>query len=287
MWWKWGGRRRPGSSRAAGSCATWASPENSALKFRAGRSRQARRCRLIVRTTPEKIHSKTALPTRFRSRALMPLRWDHGRLTGGTLGSRLTGRAAATLTNGRPRCSATVPPAELDLVDDEGIDALVADRGRGVPEEHHRLHVRFREVRDRRAARPSSWPSSSFRARREPGGKSSRPIWRNSQARRPDRLLEVGDLEVDHFMAPRLEPPPQGRERIVVSRRGKTQDADTTHGSSSLVTFVLVPFIFDSGTRPCDRDCVGLNRMILTWKFDLLCFHVLGFCFFVRFRHKR
>ena len=70
------------------------------------------------------------------------------------------------------------------------------------------------------------------------------------QARRPDRRLEVGHLEVDHFMAPRLEPPPQGRERIEVSRRGETQDADTTHGSSSLVTFVLVPFIFDSGNSP-------------------------------------
>ena len=33
-------------------------------------------------------------------------------------------------------------------------------------------------------------------------------------------------------MAPRLEPPPQGRERIEVPRRGETQDADATHGSS-------------------------------------------------------
>src|SRR5262249_56176702 len=52
------------------------------------------------------------------------------------------------------------------------------------------------------------------------------------QARRPDRPLEVGDLEVDHFMAPCLEPPPQGRERVEVTRRGETQDADTTPGSS-------------------------------------------------------
>jgi hypothetical protein len=27
----------------------------------------------------------------------------------------------------------------LDLIDDEGVDTLVADHGRGVPEEHHRL----------------------------------------------------------------------------------------------------------------------------------------------------
>src|SRR5262249_25477526 len=46
------------------------------------------------------------------------------------------------------------------------------------------------------------------------------------QARRADRPLEVGDLEEDHVVAPRSEPPPQGRERIVVTRRGATQDAD-------------------------------------------------------------
>ena len=51
------------------------------------------------------------------------------------------------------------------------------------------------------------------------------------EARRPDRPLKVGDLEVDHLMAPRLEPPTQGREWIVVPRRGETQDADTTPGS--------------------------------------------------------
>src|SRR5262249_17691949 len=39
-------------------------------------------------------------------------------------------------------------------------------------------------------------------------------------------------LEVDHFVAPCLEPPPQGRERIVVTRRGEAQDADTTPGSA-------------------------------------------------------
>ena len=50
------------------------------------------------------------------------------------------------------------------------------------------------------------------------------------QARRPDGPLEVADLEVDHFMAPGLQPPPQGRERVVVTRRGEAQDTDTSHG---------------------------------------------------------
>src|SRR5262249_37944467 len=54
------------------------------------------------------------------------------------------------------------------------------------------------------------------------------------QSRRTDRALDVGDLEVDHFVAPRLEPPSQGRERIEVTRRGETQDANTTLGSALL-----------------------------------------------------
>src|SRR5262249_44457055 len=73
------------------------------------------------------------------------------------------------------------------------------------------------------------------------------------QARRPDRPLEVGDLEVDHFMAPRLEPPPQGRERIVVTRRGETQDADTTHGSA------LRPW---QPLCPCDRTAPHELRFV-------------------------
>src|SRR5262249_44892019 len=111
VWWKWGGRGRAGNSRAAGRCAVWAGPENIPLKPRIAGSPHARRCWLIVPTTPEKIHSLALLPTQFRSWAQRPTRWDHGRVTGETLASRLTGRAAATLTNGSLRCSATVPPA--------------------------------------------------------------------------------------------------------------------------------------------------------------------------------
>ena len=122
------------------------------------------------------------------------------------------------------------PARHLDLVDDEGIDALVADRGRGVPEEHHRLPS------DSAKRAPQGGEALELtellipRAERA-GGEVLPADLAELQARRPDRPLEVGDLEVDHFMAPRLEPPPQGRERIVVTRRGETQDADAMHGS--------------------------------------------------------
>src|SRR5215831_13539725 len=123
------------------------------------------------------------------------------------------------------------PAGHLDLVDDEGVDALVADRGRGVPEEHPRLPFD--------AAKPAPQSGEALelanflipraeRARREVFPADLPEL----QARRPDRPLEVGDLEVDHFMAPRLEPPPQGRERIVMTRRRETQDADSMPASS-------------------------------------------------------
>src|SRR5262249_53915515 len=84
------------------------------------------------------------------------------------------------------------------------------------------------------------------------------------QARRPDRPLEVGDLEVDHFMAPRLEPPPQGRERIVVTRRGETQDADTTHGSALRSWQPLCPC---SRTAPHElrfvHACLSFSRLFV------------------------
>ena len=138
---------------------------------------------------------------------------------------------------------------ELDLVDDEGIDSLIADRGRGVPEEHHRLH--FDSAKHGAQGGEAIELAELLISRAEGAqGEIIAADLPEPQACRPDRLLEVGHLEVDDFMAPRLEPPPQCRERIEVSRRGKTQDADTTHGSSSLVIFVLVPFIFDSWYSP-------------------------------------
>ena len=122
------------------------------------------------------------------------------------------------------------PARHLDLVDDEGIDALVADRGRGVPEEHHRLPF------DSAKPAPQGGEALELTELLIPRGSRRGEIFpadlAELQARRPDRPLEVGDLEVDHLMAPRLEPPPQGRERIEVTRRGETQDADPTDGSS-------------------------------------------------------
>jgi hypothetical protein len=123
------------------------------------------------------------------------------------------------------------PARHLDLINDEGIDARVADRGRSVPEEHHRL------LSDSAQRAPHGGealePAELLIPRPEGAEGEVLPAdLAELQARRPDRSLEVGDLEVDHFMAPWLEPPPQGRERIVVARRRITQDADPTPGSS-------------------------------------------------------
>src|SRR5262249_51660098 len=52
------------------------------------------------------------------------------------------------------------------------------------------------------------------------------------QSRCPDRPFQIGNLEVDHLMASRLEAPSKSGERIVVARRRETQDADPTSGSS-------------------------------------------------------
>src|SRR5262249_44264361 len=123
------------------------------------------------------------------------------------------------------------PARHLDLIDDEGVDALVADRGRGVPEEHHSLPFD--------AAKPAPQGSEALQLAdfliphaERAGGEVFPADLPELQAGRPDRPLEVGDLEVDYFMAPQLEAPPQGRERIVVARRRETQDADSMPGSS-------------------------------------------------------
>ena len=72
------------------------------------------------------------------------------------------------------------PARHLDLINDEGIDARVADRGRSVPEEHHRL------LSDSAKAAPHGGEALEpaellIPPRRAPRGKSSRPIWRNSR----------------------------------------------------------------------------------------------------------
>jgi hypothetical protein len=118
----------------------------------------------------------------------------------------------------------------LNLIDDEGIDALVADRGRGVPEEHHRFPFD--------PAKPAPQGGVALELGEFLVPSAERAGWEvfpadlaELQSRRPDRPLEVGDLEVDHFMAPRLEPPAQCRERVIVSGRGETQDTDSAHRS--------------------------------------------------------
>src|SRR5262249_17512668 len=99
------------------------------------------------------------------------------------------------------------PTRRLDLIDDEGIHTLIADCGRGVPEEHYRLQSD--------PAKPAPQGSEALeltdllipRAERAEGKVFPADL-AEPQARRPDRRLEVGHLEVDHFMAPSLEPPP-------------------------------------------------------------------------------
>ena len=139
MWWKWGGRRRPGSSRAAGSCATWASPENSAVEA-PGRGQPPGPALPVDRPQdPREDPLEDAFPTRFRSRAPTPVavgpREDDGRDAGVEV-DRQGGRDA---DERQAQVFGHGPARHLDLIDEEGVDALVADRGRGVPEEHHRL----------------------------------------------------------------------------------------------------------------------------------------------------
>ena len=119
------------------------------------------------------------------------------------------------------------PARRLDLIDNEGIDALIADRGRGVPEEHLRLPLDSANPAPQRGE-ALELATSSSRAERAEGEVLPADL-AELQPRGPDRPLEVGDLEVDHVMASRLQPPPQGRERIEVARRGETQDAYSTH----------------------------------------------------------
>src|SRR5262249_27242029 len=93
------------------------------------------------------------------------------------------------------------PTRHLDLVDDEGVDALVADRGRGVPEEHHGLPF------DAANAAPEGGEALELADFLVPRAeRAEREVLLADlvelQARRPDRGLEVGDLEVDHLMAP-------------------------------------------------------------------------------------
>src|SRR5215470_5683577 len=92
------------------------------------------------------------------------------------------------------------PTRRLDLIDHEGIDALIADRGRRVPQDHLRL------LHD--SANPASQRGESFElaaffvARAE---RTEREVvltdLAEPQPSGPDGRLQVGHLEVDHLVA--------------------------------------------------------------------------------------
>jgi hypothetical protein len=125
------------------------------------------------------------------------------------------------------------PARHLNLIDEEGLDALVADRVRGVSEYHLRLPF-DPSYSDPDGSEPLELMDLLIPCTERAGGKVLPTDLAEFEARRPDRPLEVGDLEVDHLMAPRLEPPPQGRDRIEVARRGEAQDTNAAHKSMLL-----------------------------------------------------
>src|SRR5262245_9786611 len=131
------------------------------------------------------------------------------------------------------------PARLLDLIDDEGIDAFIADRGRRVAQHHLRLGDH--------SANPVTQGGESFelaaflvaRAERAQGEVVLTDLAK-PQPSGPDGRLQVGHLEVDHVVASRLQSPAQRGERIVVARRGETQDAySTVHDDSP---FSIVPW---------------------------------------------
>src|SRR5262249_46163266 len=123
----------------------------------------------------------------------------------------------------------------LDLIDDEGIDALVTDRGRRVSQDHLRLGDH--------SANPAAQRGKSFElaaflvaGAERAEGEIVLANLAEPQPSGPDGRLQVGHLEVDHVVASRLQSPAQRGERIVVARRGETQDAySTIHDDSSLL----------------------------------------------------
>ena len=93
------------------------------------------------------------------------------------------------------------PSSHLDLVDDETIDALSADRRRSISKEHLRLS--YDPGKSASQGGKSLELTELFIPRSDrAGGKFLLADLAKLQARRPYRPLEVGDLEIDHFMAP-------------------------------------------------------------------------------------
>src|SRR5262249_53689912 len=137
------------------------------------------------------------------------------------------------------------PTRRLDLIDNEGIDALIADRGRRVPQDHLRLH---HDSANPAAQRGESFELAAFlvaRAERAEGEVVLADL-AEPQPSGPDRRLQVGHLEVDHVVASRLQSPAQRGQRIEVARRGETQDTySTVHDDSSLLDWSVERDAYD------------------------------------------
>src|SRR5262245_46375532 len=98
------------------------------------------------------------------------------------------------------------PTRLLDLIDDEGMDAFIADRGRRVPEDHLRLHHHSANTA---AERGESFKLAAFlvaRAERAQGEVALTDL-AEPQPSGPDGRLQVGHLEVDHVVPSRLQSP--------------------------------------------------------------------------------
>src|SRR5262249_49426651 len=120
------------------------------------------------------------------------------------------------------------PTGHLDLIDDEGIDALGADRTRRVAKEHLGA---LGEALDRHPQGGPPLEPTHFlvaRANRTEGEVFSTDLAK-LQPRSADRLFEIGDLEANHFVAARLQPSTQSREWVVVPRGSEIQDTNATH----------------------------------------------------------
>jgi hypothetical protein len=88
----------------------------------------------------------------------------------------------------------------LDLIDNEGIHALIADRGRRFAQNHLRLH--YHSVNPA-AQRGESFELAAFlvaRAERSEGEVTFTDL-SEPQPSGPDGRFQVGHLEVDHVMA--------------------------------------------------------------------------------------
>src|SRR5262249_25815028 len=163
---------------------------------------------------------------------------------------------------GQPQIFGHRPTRLLDLIDNEGIDAFIADRGRRVPQDHLRLH---HDSANPAAQRGESFELAAFlvaRAERAEGEVVLADL-AEPQPSGPDGRLQVGHLEVDHVVPSRLQSPDQRGQRIEVGRRGETQDAySTIHDDSSLLDCSVENDAYD-GFRLTSRSVHSLQLSLL------------------------